>query len=93
MLAQDGRREAAEEILKELQCEAERRYVSPLIFASMHFALRQEEVGYQWLRKAFQDRCFELLLIRVDPKFDQFQKNPVFLDLARQLALPELVRA
>ena len=93
MMAQDGKRDAAQDILKELQCEAERRYVSPLIFASLHFALQQEEVGYEWLRKAFQDRCFELLLIRVDPKFDQFQKNPVFLELARKLDLPEIARS
>lgn len=89
MLAISGKRKAATAILRELNLLSERRYVSPLIFASLHFALEQPEEGYTWLKKSFQDRCFELLLIHVDPKFDSFRKNPQFLELASQLHLPQ----
>ncbi len=89
MLAICGKTKQAQSIMKELQALAQQRYVSPLIVASLSFALQMEEQGYRWLRKAFQDRCFELLLLRVDPRFESFAKDPVFQDLARQLGLPK----
>jgi TolB-like protein/Tfp pilus assembly protein PilF len=88
ILALTGKKKQALAILKELQDMEERRYVSPLLFASLHFALEQEDAGYERLKRAFQDRCFELLLINVDPKFDVFKKDPRFCKLAEQLSFP-----
>jgi TolB-like protein/Flp pilus assembly protein TadD len=88
MLALAGDRSAALSILKELQQLGEKRYISPLIFASLQFALDQQEMGYRSLRKAFEDRCYELTVINVDPKYDSFRTNPVFMELVTKLGLP-----
>jgi tetratricopeptide (TPR) repeat protein len=88
LLAVCDKQKQALVILKELKDLSERRYVSPLLFASLSFALQMEDEGYKWLKKAFEDRCFELMLLRVDPRFEPFAADPVFQDLARQLGLP-----
>ena len=72
---------------KELQTLSEKRYVSPFELASVHFALGQQDVGFEWLKKAFQDRCFELISINVDPRFDSIKSDPRFTPLHRQMGL------
>lgn len=86
--ARAGKPRQAHKILDELQQQSKRRYVSPFELASIHFALNQLEQGFQWLTKAFQDRCFELVAIKVDPKFDSVASDPRLSSLFNQLGLP-----
>ena len=86
--ARAGKSRQAHKILDELQEESKRRYVSPFELASIYFALNQPDHGFQWLTKAFQDRCFELVAIKVDPKFDSVGDDPRFASLVAQLNLP-----
>jgi serine/threonine-protein kinase len=86
--ARAGKPRQAHKILDELREEAKRRYVSPFELASIYFALNQLGQGFQWLSKAFQDRCFELVAIKVDPKFDSVASDPRFTALFNQLGLP-----
>ena len=86
--ARAGKPRQAHKILDELREESKRRYVSPFELSSIYFALNQLEQGFQWLTKAFQDRCFELAAIKVDPKFDSVANDPRFAALISQLGLP-----
>ncbi|HKQ87736.1 MAG TPA: tetratricopeptide repeat protein [Candidatus Acidoferrales bacterium] len=86
--ARAGKPRQAHKILDELQQQSKRRYVSPFELSSIYFALNQLEQGFQWLTKAFQDRCFELVAIKVDPKFDSVANDPRFSTLFNQLGLP-----
>ncbi len=86
--ARAGKPRHAHKILDELQQQSKRRYVSPFELASIYFALNQLEQGFQWLTKAFQDRCFELVAIKVDPKFDSVANDSRFSALFNQLGLP-----
>jgi serine/threonine-protein kinase len=83
-----GKQDEARRILRGLQDLAEKRYVSPFEFASIHFALGRADDGFQWLTKAFQDRCFELISLRVDPRWESLRGNPRFHKLVDQLGLP-----
>jgi serine/threonine-protein kinase len=85
--ARAGKPRQAHKILDELREQAQKRYVSPFELASIYFALNQLEQGFQWLTKAFQDRCFELVAIKVDPKFDSVANDPRFAALFSQLGL------
>jgi tetratricopeptide (TPR) repeat protein len=87
-LALSGRRPEAEEILKGLLELQAARYISPFEFASTYFAICQPDAGFECLRKAVKDRCFELLAIKVDPRFDSLKDDPRFTELASQLGLP-----
>jgi len=86
-LAMSGKHKEAQQMLKELQTLSEKRYVSPFELASVHFALGQADVGFEWLKKAFQDRCFELISMNVDPRFDSIKSDPRFTPLHRQMGL------
>ena len=86
-LAMSGKNKEAQQILQELQGLSEKRYVSPFELASVHFALGQRDVGFEWLKKAFQDRCFELISINVDPRFDSIKSDPRFTPLHGQMGL------
>jgi serine/threonine-protein kinase len=86
--ALSGKESEALRILAELHELAKKRYVSPFELAALHFALRQTEEGFQWLEKAFQDRCFELICLRVDPRWESLRGNPRFHKLFEKLGLP-----
>jgi TolB-like protein/Tfp pilus assembly protein PilF len=86
--ALSGKEAEALRILAELHELALKRYVSPFELASLHFALGQTDEGFHWLAKAFQDRCFELISLRVDPRWESLRGNPRFHKLFDQLGLP-----
>ena len=87
-LALSGKHQDALSILEELHKLAEKRYVSPFELASLHFALGQSGEGFEWLSKAFQDRCFELISLRVDPRWQSLKSDPNFQQLFSRLGLP-----
>jgi len=87
LLAVAGKRKAAAEILASLERRAKVRYVSPFECVPIYFALGQTDVGFQWLTKACQNRCFEMLAIKVDPRFDSLKDDARFIALLKQVGL------
>jgi serine/threonine-protein kinase len=86
--ARAGKPRQAHKILDELGELANKRYVSPFELASIYFAMNQPDQGFRWLTRAYQDRCYELLAIKVDPKFDSVAGDARFAELFSQLGLP-----
>ena len=82
-----GRRELALEVLRKLEAYAKERYVSPLEFAWIQFALGDVDLGFRWLTKACQDRSFDLISLKVDPRFDPLRADTRFEPLLKQLGL------
>jgi hypothetical protein len=60
---------------------AEHRYVSPSEVALLHFALGESDEGFGCLAKVFQDRCFELILLRVIPRWQSLRGTARFEQL------------
>ena len=83
--ALSGKRKQALEVLRKLEAYATERYVSPLEFAWIQFALGDVDLGFKWLTKACEDRVFDLISIKVDPRFDPLSDDPRFAAIARQL--------
>jgi len=82
----DKRKESTE-ILRRLESLSEQRYISPFEFASMRFALGQTDAGFRSFMKACEDRSFELLWMRVDPRLDPVRSDRRFEAAARQMRL------
>jgi serine/threonine-protein kinase len=82
-----GDRRQATDTLRQLEAIAKDRYVSPADFAWVYFALERPDVGFQWLTKASDDRCFEMLFVKVDPRFDPIRSDRRFAGLVRSLKL------
>jgi serine/threonine-protein kinase len=84
-LALANKRDAAMKTLRKLETLARERYVSPFEFASIYLALGQLDVAFKWLNKARDERVFELLAMRVDPRFDPLRDDARFDASVRQI--------
>ena len=71
-----GKKSVGVACLRTLESMASQRYVSPIEFAALRFALDQRELGFTWLDKACEDRAFDVLALKVDPRFDAERQNP-----------------
>jgi serine/threonine-protein kinase len=75
-MALAGKRPLAIASLRKLESIAAQRYVSPIEFAAVRFAMAQRELGFTWLDKACEDRAFDVLALKVDPRFDAETHDP-----------------
>jgi serine/threonine-protein kinase len=87
--ALSGKRKQAQDVLRKLEAYASERYVSPVEFAWIQFALGETDLGFKWLAKAGEDRSFELIAIKVDPRFDPLRDDRRFAALAKLLRLED----
>ena len=86
-LALSGRTEQARAVLRRVEQQAATRYVSPFDYVAVYFALGEADTGYSWLAKACDDRCFELLALKVDPRFDAWRDQPQFVAATQRVGL------
>jgi serine/threonine-protein kinase len=77
-LALSGRPDPARDALRRLHQQATSRYVSPFEYVAVYFALGDASKGFTWLARACDDRCFELLSLKVDPRFESLRDEPRF---------------
>jgi tetratricopeptide (TPR) repeat protein len=76
-----GRPKEAEAILTRLQALSRRRYVSGLYLAIVYTGLNDKDMAIEYLNKAYENRHPGLVLIRVDPIFDNLRSDPRFQKL------------
>ena len=86
-VALSGKPERAVEALRTLERLALERYVSPVEFMTTAFAAGDREAGYRWLAKACDERCFEMLTLKVDPRFEAIGDDPRFSAAAGRVGL------
>jgi serine/threonine-protein kinase len=86
-LALSGKADKSRATLRALTDLASTRYVSPFEFLTIHFALGELGKGFTWLSKACDDRCFEMLAVKVDPRFDALKSDPRFSAITRRVGL------
>jgi TolB-like protein/Flp pilus assembly protein TadD len=84
--ALSGERAKALEIIEQLKAASSSRYVPPYGIAVVYFGLGDDDAGFQWLEKAYQERCF-MTFVKVDPIFDRLQSDPRFVSVLRKVGL------
>jgi serine/threonine-protein kinase len=82
-----GKTPQALDALRRLEAMAKQRYVSPFEFASVRFALEQHDTAFKWLAKACDDRAFDVLALRVDPRFDHLKHDPRLQAIVQEIGL------
>jgi TolB-like protein/Flp pilus assembly protein TadD len=85
--ALSGKQKLALGIVRKLERLSKNRYVSPFEFAAIRFALGQIDLGFTWLTRACQDRAFDLIHIKVDPRFDPLRNDRRFAAVERQVGV------
>ncbi|HKC62487.1 MAG TPA: protein kinase [Pyrinomonadaceae bacterium] len=84
-----GERDKALKALDELREMSKQRYISPYSFAVIYAGLDDKEQAFAWLNKAYQDRSFFLIWLKVEPQFDSLRDDPRFQGLLRSIGLPQ----
>ncbi len=85
-----GRRDLTLGLLKELESgERAGRYISPLEFAMVQFALGDKIKGLARMRDAVNERSSNLAFDLFDPVFDVVREDQEFAGLMNQIHVPE----
>ena len=87
--ALNGERGKALKSLDELREMSKSQYVSPYLFAVVYLGLDDQDQTFIWLEKAFQDRSFFLIWLKVEPLFDNLRGDSRFQDLMRRVGLSQ----
>jgi TolB-like protein/DNA-binding winged helix-turn-helix (wHTH) protein/Tfp pilus assembly protein PilF len=84
-----GKRAQALQILRELETQSRRRYVSPIYMARVHVGLGNNQQALAWLERAYEERNFQLVGIYRWPYFEPLHSQPQFQDLLKRMGLPK----
>jgi tetratricopeptide (TPR) repeat protein len=85
--AKMGRREEAQQVLDDLIKRSKEEYVSPAGMARFYFALGENDQGFKWLDKAYEDLDSRLWNIKVNPAYDSVRSDPRFKAILEKMGL------
>jgi hypothetical protein len=88
VLVTSGRREEAEDFVRELERTSSTQYVEPYAFALIDAALGDVDGAFSWLEKAFQvTSSWITLFLKSDPRIYVLRPDPRYHDLLRRMKL------
>ena len=79
----------ARKILAELQKLSEHSYVQATDLALVYAGLGDKDKAFAWLDKAYEERSFSLINLKVEPRFDFLHSDARFADLLRRIGLTQ----
>jgi serine/threonine-protein kinase len=82
-----GRQAEARRLLRELEADRERHYVSGYVLAAVYAVLGEKQRAFEWLEDAYQERSPWLLWLRLDPRLDPIRSDPRYDDLLRRVGI------
>ena len=74
-------------MIGELKEQSARQYVPAFNIALMHAGLRENDLAFEWLNRAFEERSSWLVSLNVEPMLDSLRSDPRFTALLRRLGL------
>ncbi len=84
-LAQSGKRKEAKKLLAELETHNDTSYLSPYIIALVQLELGNEDLVFELLEKAYQEKNEWLGWLNTDPRLDSIRPDPRFQSLLRRV--------
>ena len=82
-----GDREPARQLLSRLADTPPSEFVPAMIFAWLHLHLRDVEAAVAAIEQAYENREYELLLVKTGYGFDGFREHPRFRAVVQKLGL------
>jgi DNA-binding winged helix-turn-helix (wHTH) protein/Tfp pilus assembly protein PilF len=80
-LAVNGETAEARQLLESLLALSGQRYISPYYIASIFEGLEDSAGTFEWLGRAYQDRCNQLVTAAFDPAWDRIRVSSEFSSL------------
>jgi hypothetical protein len=74
-------------IFDELRARAQNTYVPAYDLALVCVGLGATDEAFEWLDRAYEERCGWLTYLKVEPRMDALRSDPRFNDLLRRLRL------
>lgn len=87
LYASSGRSAEARAIFDELRTRAQSTYVPAYDLALVCVGLGATDEAFEWLYKAYEERCGWLTYLKVEPRMDTLRSDSRFNDLLRRLRL------
>jgi len=84
-----GRRQEAQEIADRLIGEWKRTHVGAFDIAIIEVGLGDKNKALDWLQKAYEDRDFFMVDLKVEPELDPLRRESRFQVLVRQMNFPQ----
>jgi serine/threonine protein kinase/lipoprotein NlpI len=88
--AQGGKTEHANKALNKLLQLSGRKYVSAYDIALIYVGLRQNREALKWLVKAYEEKAYLMVYLKVDPAMDPLRGKVKFKKILDQMAFPEV---
>lgn len=85
--AQAGKDEEAKKILEELQELSKKQYISPYLIALVYVGLKENDRAFEWLEKAYEERCELLIYSKAGEPLDPIKTDPRFSELLKKIGL------
>lgn len=85
--ARSSRRDEAAATLNELKANSEKRYVPSYNIAMVYAGLGDRENALLYLQKAVEERDARLVLLRVEPKWDEIRSDDRFVEILAKVGL------
>ena len=89
LYARANRKDEARKLLQDLQEEAKVRYVTPYWIAMIYVGLDEKDEAFKWFEKAFEERSWFLIFIKMDPWMDSMRSDPRYTSLIRRIGYPQ----
>jgi DNA-binding winged helix-turn-helix (wHTH) protein/TolB-like protein/Tfp pilus assembly protein PilF len=89
LYAVTGQREKARDVLTQLDRRGRHRYVSPYFRAAIYAGMGDQERAVTWLEKAYEERAYWLISIKVNPWFDPLRSDPRFQSVQQRIGFPQ----
>ena len=86
-LAVAGRKDDALGVLVDLQKLSKERRVSPYSIALVYTGLGDRDHAFEWLERAYAERSPQLVILKVEPRFDSIRSDPRFGALMARMGL------
>jgi serine/threonine protein kinase/Tfp pilus assembly protein PilF len=77
----------ARQLLNELIEQSKHTYISPFKLANICFELGDNDQGFAWLEKAYEERDYLISRIKILPKFDDLSSDPRMTSLLKKMGL------
>lgn len=82
-----GKQDEAFEMVHKLADMSQHRYVSPFDMALIYKGLGAQDTAFEWLNIALAQRCYELVWLNADPRWDVVRPDPRWLSLIGAIGL------
>jgi Tfp pilus assembly protein PilF len=89
LYARANRKDEARKVLQDLLEEAKERYVAPYWIAMIYVGLDEKDDAFKWFEKAYEERSWFLIFIKMDPWMDSVRSDPRYINLIQRIRYPQ----